>query len=111
TGAGWSYTAPPNHYGPASDAMSTTLSTRTSRRTRTTMALTALLATLGLGACSTSVGEEAAAADGAIIGGVQVSSAKLDAVGSLQIDLGDGRRVPFCTGSLISPTVVVTAKH
>lgn len=48
--------------------------------------------------------------DDDIIGGVDAKSAKLDAVGSLLLD-ANGAKSAFCTGTLIAPTVVLTAKH
>ncbi|HWO23809.1 MAG TPA: trypsin-like serine protease [Kofleriaceae bacterium] len=45
-----------------------------------------------------------------IIGGFPVDSAELNAIGALGADLGEGV-VPFCTGTLIAPTRVLTAKH
>jgi hypothetical protein len=46
-----------------------------------------------------------------LIGGFPASSAKLNAVGALGSPSGDGSFTPFCTGTLISPTMVLTAKH
>lgn len=48
--------------------------------------------------------------DDEVIGGVDAQSAKLDAVGSLVLE-ANGAKSAFCTGTLISPTVVLTAKH
>ncbi|HYU16020.1 MAG TPA: trypsin-like serine protease, partial [Candidatus Acidoferrum sp.] len=46
-----------------------------------------------------------------IIGGFPITSPKLNAIGALGFDVGGGIFVPFCSGTLISPTMVVTAKH
>lgn len=46
-----------------------------------------------------------------IIGGFPARSAKLDAIGALGYDLGDGTFFPFCSGTLITPTAVLTAEH
>jgi hypothetical protein len=46
-----------------------------------------------------------------IIGGFPVASAELNAIGALGADAGEGKLVPFCTGTLIAPTLVLTAKH
>jgi len=71
-----------------------------------------LLALMMVG-CSVASSEEHPETDqAAIIGGVEVVSPKLAAVGSLQLQVtGSPDRTNFCTGTLISPTVVVTAKH
>jgi len=70
--------------------------------------------TVGSGAACSSPSEPATDApdvrDDDIIGGVDAKSAKLDAVGSLLLD-ANGAKSAFCTGTLISPTVVLTAKH
>jgi hypothetical protein len=73
--------------------------------------LAAILA-LAVAACASQSDAGQGPGDDDIIGGVPVTSAKLDAVGSLQLQQpGSDRRIPFCTGTLISPTLVVTAKH
>jgi len=46
-----------------------------------------------------------------IIGGFPARSPKLDAIGALGYDLGDGTFFPFCSGTLITPTAVLTAEH
>lgn len=46
-----------------------------------------------------------------IIGGFPARSAALDAIGALGYNLGDGTFAPVCTGTLITPTVVLTAEH
>ncbi len=46
-----------------------------------------------------------------IIGGFPARSPKLDAIGALGFDMGDGTFFPFCTGTLITPTAVLTAEH
>jgi hypothetical protein len=49
--------------------------------------------------------------DDEIIGGVSANSAKLNAVGTLGLQIGPGFYAPFCTATLIRPTVVLTAEH
>ncbi len=75
------------------------------------VALAAALLT-GFAACA-SGGHDAAtsATTDDIIGGFPASSAKLNAVGALGLANGNGGFTPFCTGTLISPTMVLTAKH
>jgi secreted trypsin-like serine protease len=46
-----------------------------------------------------------------IIGGVDASSAKLDAIGAVGTKDYDGNFDYFCTATLIAPKVVLTAKH
>jgi len=46
-----------------------------------------------------------------VIGGFPATSAKLNAIGALGIADGAGGFKPTCTGTLISPTIVLTAKH
>lgn len=77
---------------------------------------------VGLAACVTVAASAACSApsdpvassadsrDDDIIGGVDAKSAKLDAVGSLLLD-ANGAKSAFCTGTLIAPTIVLTAKH
>jgi hypothetical protein len=75
-----------------------------------------LLAVPLVGACSSSVGPDSSehsigSSEEPIIGGVAANSAKLNAVGAVGF-----RQTPFtpfnpiCTGTLISPTMVLTAK-
>lgn len=71
-------------------------------------ALSTLLA-VGLFACSAQT-EKAEATESDIIGGVEIRSPKFDAVGSLQAEINGGKQ-SICTGTLISPNVVLTAKH
>lgn len=74
-------------------------------------ALTAVL--LASTACSSGAQSDSATATTTddIIGGFPASSAKLNAVGALGLANGAGGFTPFCTGTLISPTMVLTAKH
>jgi hypothetical protein len=71
-----------------------------------------LAATLaaGLSACAS---EESTidTTDEEIIGGVSANSAKLNAVGTLGVQIAPGFFVPYCTATLVSPTVVLTAEH
>jgi Trypsin len=46
-----------------------------------------------------------------IIGGFPATSAKLNAIGAIGTPDGNGGFTPTCTGTLITPTVVLTAKH
>jgi len=47
-----------------------------------------------------------------VIGGVPANSPKMNGIGALAGDFwGDGSLFPFCTGTLISPTAVLTAEH
>jgi hypothetical protein len=46
-----------------------------------------------------------------IIGGFPASSAKLNAIGAIGTPDGIGGFTPTCTGTLITPTIVLTAKH
>jgi hypothetical protein len=46
-----------------------------------------------------------------IIGGFPARSARLDAIGALGYDMGDGTFFPFCSGTLIRNDVVLTAEH
>jgi secreted trypsin-like serine protease len=68
-------------------------------------------------ACSsdaTSSSQPAATPDAStddIIGGVDASGASLDAIGALVVVADDGTITPFCTGTLVAPTIVLSAKH
>jgi hypothetical protein len=75
------------------------------------VALGAALLT-GIAACA-SGGQDAATSTTTddIIGGFPAGSAKLNAVGTIGLANGNGGFTPFCTGTLISPTMVLTAKH
>lgn len=75
--------------------------------TRTVLAL--LFSVVGSGIAGCAAHDEVEVAAGPadeIIGGVDAASVKLDAIGSLVFD---GKS--FCTGTLIAPTLVLTAKH
>jgi hypothetical protein len=52
-----------------------------------------------------------ATAAGDLIGGFPASSAVLDAVGAIGRADGSGGFSPFCSGTLVGPTMVLTAKH
>ncbi len=61
-------------------------------------------------ACGDAAPPDTSAED--IIGGVPARSARLNAVGALGYDdFGTGNFRPVCTGTLISPTMVLTAEH
>jgi hypothetical protein len=80
-------------------------------RNKTSLLLaTALATTTGLAACGEDPDVSTSAED--IIGGVPARSAKLNAVGALGYnDFGGADFRPICTGTLISPTMVLTAEH
>jgi hypothetical protein len=46
-----------------------------------------------------------------LIGGFPTTSAKLNAIGAVGVADGNGGFRPTCTGTLIGPTMVLTAKH
>ena len=73
--------------------------------------LASTLTATALGGCVAS--DEVGVTDTAeeLIGGVPASSAHLDAVGSLGTPLSRTPMTPFCTATLITPTVVLTAQH
>jgi secreted trypsin-like serine protease len=65
-----------------------------------------------------SVDEDSPSSESEIIGGVSILDPSLDAVGALTAELASNAapgtapaRGVFCTGTLIAPTVVLTAKH
>ncbi len=75
------------------------------------VSLAAVLASCAIAACSSSASEPSGGElSDDVVGGVDAKSARLDAVGSLVLE-ANGAKSPFCTGTLISPTVVLTAKH
>lgn len=68
-------------------------------------------AALAAVACSASSRtDDTAESSGAIVGGIDANSASLNAVGALLLTQGDSTDM-FCTGTLISPRAVLTAKH
>ena len=71
--------------------------------------LTALLAAGGLAACVDG-GPQLGAADEAVIGGTKTPDGMFPGVGALLYNLGEGPQTG-CTGTLIAPTVVLTAAH
>jgi len=54
---------------------------------------------------------ELGGSEAAIVGGVPAFSRSLDAVGSINKRRASGRFTQHCTGTLIAPTVVLTAQH
>jgi Trypsin-like peptidase domain len=62
-------------------------------------------------ACSSSAPESSAEDSSAIIGGVDVKSAALNAIGTVGVKDVSGAYSFFCTATLIGPTTVLTAKH
>lgn len=62
-------------------------------------------------ACGAPADEEPASDSSEIIGGVEASSASLDAVGAMLSKSWGGGWSPFCTATLVEPTLVITAKH
>ena len=71
----------------------------------------ALLSTAALAACAVEDRATTGYSSDEIIGGVPASSQRLDAIGTLADVLPSGKVDFFCTGTLISPTVVLTAEH
>jgi len=66
---------------------------------------------LVLGACS-SAGADLATTDSAeIINGEQANDATDDAIGSIMKEQPDGTFASFCTGTLVAPDRIITAKH
>jgi secreted trypsin-like serine protease len=66
-------------------------------------------AALLCGACTSDGGTDAATQD--VIGGFPAFSAKLDGIGAIGV-VGDLDAVlPVCTGTLVAPTMVLTAEH
>jgi Trypsin len=65
----------------------------------------------GTASCQPRSDEAVVATAGEIIGGFPATSAKLNAVGALGLATSGGAFVPFCSGTLVSPTIVLTAKH
>src|SRR4051794_26960962 len=79
-------------------------------RILTLVGLTCLTGLLGtVGACSSTSAPKTEAAD--LIGGVDAKSASLDAVGALLANVAPDQLQQICTGTLIAPRVVLTAKH
>ncbi len=69
-----------------------------------------LLGSLAAG-CEGESDETAVQDENDIIGGVDASSAKLDAIGTLGSKGWSGEVSYFCTATLVGPKVVLTAKH
>jgi hypothetical protein len=69
--------------------------------------LSSLLVSSALAGCAPS--DEVATSSDALIGGVPAPSARLDAIGAVVEVFPD--RESICTGTLVTPTVVITAKH
>ncbi len=61
-------------------------------------------------ACSSST-DTASSSDSNIVGGVDATGAKLNAIGSIGNKGADGSFSYFCTATLIAPDMVLTAKH
>lgn len=74
--------------------------------------LFALFPAMVLVACGGSNdGSGASASDDDIIGGVEARGHALDAVGYIHMTRGDGQPGGGCSGTLIAPSLVLTAKH
>jgi hypothetical protein len=66
----------------------------------------------GLAGCATEESDlDTVIEENDIIGGVSANSAKLNAVGTLGFQIVPGVYSPFCTATLVAPTVVLTAEH
>ena len=76
-----------------------------------TLLIPALLSTAALAACAVENDATIGYSTEEIIGGVPASSRRLDAIGSLDNVRPDGTFSQKCTGTLIAPTVVLTAEH
>jgi trypsin len=74
------------------------------------IAFTAPLLAAALAGC-VDTGADLGVSEDALIGGVPAFSARLDAIGSLGAPSRSGAIRPFCTATLIAPTVVLTAEH
>jgi hypothetical protein len=75
-----------------------------------------LLAGLGAAAATACVADDGSlsldTADQELIGGKAVDSAAFDAVGALGVDPdGNGSYTPFCTGTLVAPSLVLSSEH
>jgi secreted trypsin-like serine protease len=64
-----------------------------------------------LAGCSTEGSDSTGSGSSDVINGVDAPDAKYDAVGALVIELNDHSGEELCTGTLIAPNVVLTAKH
>ena len=62
-------------------------------------------------ACSATSGTSGATGESDIIGGVDATGAKLNAIGTLGKKGWDGELSYFCTATLVAPNVVLSAKH
>ena len=62
-------------------------------------------------ACAVDDNADLGTAADEILGGSAASDAKLNAVGALGVADGHGRYKPFCTGTLIAPTQVLTSER
>jgi hypothetical protein len=69
--------------------------------------LSSLLLSTALVGCAGA--DDVSTSDDALIGGVPAPSPRLDAIGAVVEVFPDGKSI--CTGTLVTPTVVVTAKH
>jgi secreted trypsin-like serine protease len=78
---------------------------------RSSLLAVSLLSIASIASVACSVATPEGPVDEDIIGGVEATSATLDAVGSLMLEQPGQAKAAFCTGALISPTMVLTAKH
>ena len=80
---------------------------------RTFAAALAAASLLGAAGCAGSYEEPASVGTSAaeVIGGFPANSPKLNAIGALAFDYGDGYYYPFCSGTLVSEDEVLTAEH
>lgn len=70
------------------------------------------LVVLAATGCATGPSDEVTADDeSSIVGGIDARHPAYDAVGALVIIAKDGSVTPFCSGTLVGPNVVLSAKH
>jgi len=89
---------------------------RWTRRTLSSIQETVLVGVAlaaGAAACAPTAGDPSVlgTTSDEVIGGFPATSAKLNAIGAIGVTADDGTVTPFCSGTLISPTMVLTAKH
>lgn len=73
--------------------------------------LLSLLTVLASACGSNVVSEPSEVVESKIVNGFDASEPRFDAVGALAFKTPTGAVVPFCTATLVSPRVILTAKH